>query len=1346
METTKRGSDPTGSAPKYIPTSFKDASFTAARLIVRHLPPVLANQYTEWFFMLLDHAQWVGFALNPTVFSSAPSSLAAILQPARALWLFSNYPRYAFVNYLTASLIIALGITFAVATHGVFYGTALSRRMLSAASATCTLLITVFRTQVLQLLVSGIDCSSNGNLTVFPTTQCSSSAQVAVIALDVIALMIFVPCLYFGPILLAHHSPKSPSMFAATRAAPTQYLNALAATLVVLDRLSQLIDPANGSWALTIVALVGLSHPAFRTLFPGHAPALYSGSAIVVNAGLYSFSWALMLLVVATREIQFANGWIRWLVVLGVPAGFGLLIAAATWRMMARRAERSVRMWFQVARGMAAPWTGLIGAGTLDDGKITKTILDQIGRSPADGQPDRKRRPTILEKAKTSSQFLDAKPSAARAHGVTMSMDAVNLLKTRQEETRTRVFDRDYQIEFAIRFVRYNPTASQRSLALHLLYTGLDEFPDSIPLKILAAQYLTHYFGSQGVLAAMRLLQGLVPETEVHTAFNSLPLTQHFQVWCFAFEAEKCSAAANSLGTGISLGSTQLALTTRQFHLESLHASHELWEAVRTNAGTQRISISLRRLSIAMCKASRGYRALVALNPYDAMVLKKYAGFVSTVEADHYRAVHLLEAAANVTGDEEDNHQDHGSGGMRENGKTHAGGSGSHEFVPDMDAPAVLDYHLGDDQVGDKDDQGTDGDRREVFYGTRVQRSGSVSSAGSTTHRVARKTQLRVMLYERFMAPLRNYWLLLAFAVGFLVTLSGGLTSSLGYFDTSQNIVQTFVLTRTIRTSGMAILEALRGIVFSNVAARPTEFAQWYTALTTSGIPTYMSGIQFIAQQQAADPNLPMYRAYLSRVSPTSFDFTAVDLSSLQMLEIVAQGAHIAATYSSYGALTPALVASTAELRFLPDNLEQILIAVRDILRSSVEHYIKVNASISFALWCWFAGSMAVLIVGVVVFDQKLLKLFFVRQHIGLNLLEEIPRSTAADLVTHYEEAIEDFFSIYGLDDDSRGIGYMPNGVTGGGAGAHQNAEDEAVSKQDTATAAQSATSTRSHSFNIRVSMAGGVAIIALAVAAIYIFTLQTLNVSNFLQLVVDSARRRQDILAVRVLTREYFMASTAVKPETILTLSRSYLADIADLHQALTGPIGRLIPKESLWVRDCSPTSPLYCASMVEAPEIGWTRSLASVPLDTEIARFLQVATAVVDGMSAIPRLDPFDTSSAVYKQWQLMLALSNDLQVRMFNMHLLQLAMISDEINANQAGTVGMFALAIIVSVLFCGGVAGYVMVPLRADSKALVAALHQVPESALQKEARKLGNFIDSGGAALEMVSSTGDEDTG
>ncbi|KAI9221356.1 hypothetical protein BC828DRAFT_77909 [Blastocladiella britannica] len=235
----------------------------------------------------------------------------------------------------------------------------------------------------------------------------------------------------------------------------------LGVALVVLERFSIAIDPWLGQWALIVVGLCGMAPIAFGPLLHSHVPASYFISATAISSGAMACAWATMLTAAIVNAIALNSlDPTRWVTALAVGVVTGLIVAVATWVVSMRNAERCVRAWFQVARTSAAavPWSKVAGIATVQDPKSRNAVLDQIGR-PFTGKPLGSTAELSISRSAqispaTGATVADADGDAGgpRANKGTISTDAINLLRVRDEPPRRQVFESPHQVEFGIFF------------------------------------------------------------------------------------------------------------------------------------------------------------------------------------------------------------------------------------------------------------------------------------------------------------------------------------------------------------------------------------------------------------------------------------------------------------------------------------------------------------------------------------------------------------------------------------------------------------------------------------------------------------------------------------------------------------------------------------------------------------------------------------------------------------------------------------------------------------------------------------------------------------------------------
>ncbi|KAI9175686.1 hypothetical protein H9P43_006050 [Blastocladiella emersonii ATCC 22665] len=180
---------------------------------------------------------------------------------------------------------------------------------------------------------------------------------------------------------------------------------------------------------------------------------------------------------------------------------------------------------------------------------------------------------------------------------------------------------------------------------------------------------------------------------------------------------------------------------------------------------------------------------------------------------------------------------------------------------------------------------------------------------------------------------------------------------------------------------------------------------------------------------------------------------------------------------------------------------------------------------------------------------------------------------------------------------------------------------------------------------------------------------------------------------------------------------------------------INQLLPELSILPRDCS--IPGNCDGVVDRPEIDFTRSVASLPLNSEIDRMLDVASQVIDLM-ATTSTNTSDLSSQAYKQWSLLMALTDDIVLRLGLIDSSIQAVLNQRVAQSQSFCILTFAAFVIAT---CSCLAAYIALVIRKlqrEARSLTTLLYLIPQPML-KELGELSRFLEPGGLTLQMSSS-------
>ncbi|KAI9221731.1 hypothetical protein BC828DRAFT_59758 [Blastocladiella britannica] len=816
----------------------------------------------EWTYLLLEELQWFAFAFRDI------STIAPVFQPALLLWIAPVKDNLATCGIILSALVFAFIAVAAIALAQIDNQRAVSHA-LALFLAALLHLGNVFQIQLVAILFAGI------------------TAQLPLTPMYATALALFACISIAAPFFTAPASPKSHRLMAALMGTPFaitsgSVLVVVATEIFAADRLT--------------LAITGGIVMTARVLYLWLRVPFYNSHVNSARIGLCTGALAALM---ATTITQFllSGSLVLTSAQIIAPATICVvapLVALLANKLQARRRAALVGRWQRIAK--PDPW----GPHTLMDAASHQAIFRALAQFSSAGKFEH-------QLAAAKSGFLDLKHGYDHERNVAASDDdgsnlcppprqpvpatpssitklgPLGILEQGPVKLPERVFSAPWELEFALRFLRKRPTPSQRSLALHMIWKGMQEYPDSNLVRLIAAEYLHLSFGKYP--EAMSAVAKISPS-------HSRSFFTRGVLW--TCRQQSVSVQDESPITATSSASKSLAARTQDAHLLSLFALKDFYEVVRTNGGTVRLTSVLARLAKHMRTARTGYDRLLAQDPRNGDVLRLYSIFVAQVEADAARAANLAELAV-----------------------------------------AEINRENGEHMVDNLNSQGSIGKQSN---GTpTMPRSASISSGASSTRAVQLRARLRSLIHARIAAPLLQRFLVSVLAIAFLATVVGGYYSYSMFYQKTLNVINIYSSMRSARNSVLFTIEGVRGLVYSNNLMSAADFKSFNTTLVTKGLTIYNTSLAAMMALAASDPNPAVYRVYRSRASATSSDFAPYDLTANQVLDIVAQGAQLAMqNYPVLGALTPAAVTKVPEMRFLVDNFVTVMAAAKSLLASSM--------------------------------------------------------------------------------------------------------------------------------------------------------------------------------------------------------------------------------------------------------------------------------------------------------------------------------------------------------------------------------------------------------------------------
>ncbi|KAI9184456.1 hypothetical protein H9P43_003509 [Blastocladiella emersonii ATCC 22665] len=603
-------------------------------------------------------------------------------------------------------------------------------------------------------------------------------------------------------------------------------------------------------------------------------------------------------------------------------------------------------------------------------------------------------------------------------------------------------------------------------------------------------------------------------------------------------------------------------------------------------------------------------------------------------------------------------------------------------------------------------------------------RPGSKTSGSSLSRAERARAATRRQMMERLTRPLRRVWEVAVPSVLFFGSVIGGFALCIDFFNATTDLLHRFEVSSNAIAYSVELIRQLRALVNYNAlgnvagalgAAKKMEESYASTVALLESLSQWDSQ----SSTQAA-----MTRLYWTQIiSANSTDFTPVDLPPLQVLGLVVQAASIASGFKAPGVLTTDLFIATPELRLLGYNMMSILYGLEELPDVIIQDYAgSVNKSV-ITMFLTLALSISFFLAVSVVIFRLVLNRFFANESHTLAILSTLPPSAASALVTEMEDEIENFCEVTG-DADEAGAG---------GAAAEVDSPSTATTR-----ASSGSTGTR-RTLRYRAALAAGWLIASTFVLSMFLVALKSSSVTVPINQMIKSSNRGFHMSVCSVFTREFFSVDTTVSDAESIRQTRSSILDLRTIHQQLTVDdrgLSQLLPALTVVPRPLSSLS-----GIVARPDLGFTAEMASLPLNTELSRYIEVITRLMDQVvqsKTDPTFDATNTTTTAYRTWQLSELLSNDILPRLNAIGDALQTSMANEVSFNMTLCSVMLAFALITGVALAGLYAGVALRRLRREAKTLACIMHLLP-AAVVKDAPDVARFIETGGMSLEAVAS-------
>ncbi|KAI9222666.1 hypothetical protein BC828DRAFT_377889 [Blastocladiella britannica] len=999
-----------------------------------------------------------------------------------------------------------------------------------------------------------------------------------------------------------------------------------------------------------------------------------------------------------------------------------------------------------LSRGRGAPAAGrfaMVSTGELpmppSSGSGGTTSGPASGSSPPNerfGPPISPARRKVMMSSSAHGSMPSLEDSEKVLNGLIQhgSADALHEVMLRQPKRKIYVFDSPLQVEVCVRFIRENPSTKQITIGLQLLERGLLEFPRDPMLTLLAATYLSAYYGFEGERTADMLIK------ELQSARNGIPLDVKFLAYCR-------ERANKNQGSHV-LDRTELETLEREVrfhHLRALTAIRDVWEAIRVASTPNVLAEIVSRLSSHRVHASANYSKLLERNPRDKNLLRSYAQFLIQVEADNAKASQVLELADDV--EEYDNPRQSADNVALERAEN----ASSFGVPPPVIETQYLSTVNGRQEtismesmeLASGSDIGPDGNfggngnvsfqrpqrrkRSSIIGGAEGSSSGfpggvgggasqllenNSQTSGASSRAARQKIQLKRMLFGRVVKPLSDLRLLQVSFFILLATITAVFIVCLRFFTASTTALrEEFTLAREARRNAVLLVESMRLMVYANSLHLPVLFASvvdkfraTFSELVTQYLPSvaaYDSSVHHLLTK------IPLFTPHPVGVK---FDYLANQYSPVEVVNAVMQSARVSLSMASYGTLTAQAWAANTDLLFITTNLSAILDALRLLPDFGVNAYTALSQTSTMQLVVTLSAAVVMVLVNLYMSCQHTLGNYFSSEIRIQTMLLTLPKRAAAELVTEMEEEIENFREIVDggqetTDEAELRLLSVPN--IGGDDKKKMN---------------------RRRKYYLCMIIPATIAIGVLA--AMFGITYAATSVQQNMSRLYRSSDRAHLSISSRMIAREFFFADGVLDYATILQYTEAKATELGEIQDGLEEEQSGLnaeVPQFSIFSRNCS--VPSACPNVKPNPAVGFTLSLSELPLNTEFWKMVDALQQVNLAILHEPG-DNILPSSPDHIKFQLYDALVDDISNRLVDVDVTLSGQMSDSIAQSSAYCIIAFVVLVAVVGASLAVFLAVILQRLRNEARALTAILHLIPPPHL-KDAGELQRYIESGG---------------
>ncbi|KAI9190132.1 hypothetical protein H9P43_001565 [Blastocladiella emersonii ATCC 22665] len=598
----------------------------------------------------------------------------------------------------------------------------------------------------------------------------------------------------------------------------------------------------------------------------------------------------------------------------------------------------------------------------------------------------------------------------------------------------------------------------------------------------------------------------------------------------------------------------------------------------------------------------------------------------------------------------------------------------------------------------------------------------SQTSGTSVSRAERQRMHLRRVILDRISQPLKGLWRTAVPAVLFLVSVVVGYVLCLAFFGQTIDVLNMFDRCRSARLESLAIVESLRGMVFSNTFNASVPLGLNATRIRNSLAVGSSLLTPLSAWETTTSVTAPQFRFFT--VEPDTGGarhVSANDFSPMDVFRLILQAGNLGVGLAAPGRLTAERFLATPELRVLVDNHFGVFDGLRALAEMGVQEYNVLVGNTVLLMMLSLSLSLCFLLFTIAVTYFQLIKRYLRNQDHVFALLARMPKRTAANLLTGMEEEIESFRDVTATDnDDDLELELKRTAPSTNGAPS-----------------AAGAVPRRRREFQL--ASVSSLAVIGVLVLAMFLVALGSTSLRGNIRRINNSLNRRFFSAELRFYTWELYGPDSAIRDDEAIRGAHSSLLDLSTLHTALVNDpdgMSKIVPDYTIQPRNC--TILTNCPGVVENAEIGFTIGIASMPLNSAIDRYIRVSSALLDQL-AMPGVSLSNTSSPAFTTWRLQLAMMNDLGNRLFTTNSKFREVMLKQLDDSTLFCTIAF-LANLVSIVTIAAIF-YIRGPLklRREAYTIVSVLHLIPQSALA-EAPPIAKFLEQGGISLEIAART------